>query len=312
MLEHLRMPLYFFLSGLFFKEYGGFIDFTIRKIDKLIIPCIFFSFIFVIPDLTLLHPEEADRIFTFSYWKEFIIYPKNTHLWFLRCLFCSSVLYYIFHTCTRKLHFTLQLILILTISYGMYNVSHYMLSHVNLNNTTGGNIIAWLSTLEVYKAFTVLPLFLIAHKIKTAQLLSISLSKVQSIFIFIASLLVWIITTNGKVSLIGNEIKNNLFLFYIAALGGIGCVWSIARWIKHIPLISYLGRYSLIILGIHNPFVTYGKMIDANPWITFGITIACMPPLIWFFKKYFPWFTAQRDFVYAWYRKIKTRNQISQ
>lgn len=32
MLADFRVPLYFFLSGLFFKEYGGFIDFCIRKI----------------------------------------------------------------------------------------------------------------------------------------------------------------------------------------------------------------------------------------------------------------------------------------
>lgn len=31
MLADFRVPLYFFLSGLFFKEYDGFIDFCIRK-----------------------------------------------------------------------------------------------------------------------------------------------------------------------------------------------------------------------------------------------------------------------------------------
>lgn len=307
MLEHLRMPLYFFLSGLFFKEYGGFIDFTIRKIDKLIIPCIFFSFIFVIPDLTLLHPEEANRIFTFSYWKELILYPRNGHLWFLRCLFFASILYYIFHITTRKLRFFIRLILVLAISYGIYHLSHYLLETI-----TGNPFLAWLHTFTIFTAITVLPFFLIAHEIKSHNILSIQISKYHLTLFFLISILIWGFATNGFVGLNINAIENNLLMFYTAALGGIGCVWSIARWIKHIPLISYLGRYSLIILGIHNPFVTYGKMIDANPWLTFGITIACMPPLIWFFKKYFPWFTAQRDFVYAWYRKIKTRNQISQ
>lgn len=32
------LPLFFFLSGLFFKEYGSFSDFIVRKINKLLIP----------------------------------------------------------------------------------------------------------------------------------------------------------------------------------------------------------------------------------------------------------------------------------
>lgn len=40
-LRNMRIPLYFCLSGLFFKEYNGFLDFITRKFNKLIIPFIF-------------------------------------------------------------------------------------------------------------------------------------------------------------------------------------------------------------------------------------------------------------------------------
>ena len=305
MFEHLRMPLYFFISGLFFKEYDGFADFTVRKIDKLIIPCLFFAFIFIIPDLTILHPEEADRIFTRSYWKELILYPRNSHLWFLRCLFFASVFYYIFHLSTRKVRFPIRLVLILTISYGMYILSLFLLETI-----PGHPIIRWLHTFTIFTAITILPFFLIAHEIKT--FIFSHIPRHLLIFIFLISILIWAFSSNGIVLLDINYIENNLILFYIAALGGVGCVWCIARWINYIPFISYLGRYSLIILGTHIVFIDYGKLIGLNPWLIFGITIAAMPLLIWFFKRYFPWFTAQRDFVYAWYRKHKTDNQTSQ
>lgn len=42
MLSCFRMPLYFFISGIFFKPYEGLSGFTVRKINKLIIPFIFF------------------------------------------------------------------------------------------------------------------------------------------------------------------------------------------------------------------------------------------------------------------------------
>ena len=37
----IRMPLYFFLSGFFFKTYEGFSDFLKRKSNKLLIPFVF-------------------------------------------------------------------------------------------------------------------------------------------------------------------------------------------------------------------------------------------------------------------------------
>ena len=36
--DSFRMPLYFFLSGLFFKQYSGIFEFTIKKINNLIVP----------------------------------------------------------------------------------------------------------------------------------------------------------------------------------------------------------------------------------------------------------------------------------
>ena len=43
-LKTFRMPLYYFLSGCFFKAYGGFWDFVKRKTNKLLIPFFFFYF----------------------------------------------------------------------------------------------------------------------------------------------------------------------------------------------------------------------------------------------------------------------------
>mgnify|MGYP000117442337 FL=1 len=42
MVSCFRMPLYFFISGIFFKSYEGFLGFFLRKINKLLIPFTFF------------------------------------------------------------------------------------------------------------------------------------------------------------------------------------------------------------------------------------------------------------------------------
>lgn len=40
--EIVRMPLYFILSGLFFKDYGSFMNILVQKTNKILIPFLFF------------------------------------------------------------------------------------------------------------------------------------------------------------------------------------------------------------------------------------------------------------------------------
>lgn len=47
LLTQLRMPLYFFLSGVFFRTYNDSSTFLKKKINNLIIPLIFFDLMYV-------------------------------------------------------------------------------------------------------------------------------------------------------------------------------------------------------------------------------------------------------------------------
>ena len=42
MLTSFRVPMYYFLSGLFFKTYSGFPDFARRKVNNILVPFVFF------------------------------------------------------------------------------------------------------------------------------------------------------------------------------------------------------------------------------------------------------------------------------
>lgn len=44
-----RMPLYYFLSGVFFKTYNGFSNFLKKKTNKLLIPFVFFYLVTSLP-----------------------------------------------------------------------------------------------------------------------------------------------------------------------------------------------------------------------------------------------------------------------
>ena len=45
MLINMELPTFFFLSGLFFKRYGSFKEFFVKKVNHLVVPFVFFSYI---------------------------------------------------------------------------------------------------------------------------------------------------------------------------------------------------------------------------------------------------------------------------
>lgn len=287
MLEHLRMPLYFFLSGMFFKEYSCFIDFVIRKINKLIIPFLFFSLITVIPKLMSGEiPVELIPIKKHFTW----MIKFGGYLWFLRALFFSNILYYIFHKSTKQLNIYKQTCVILFFTAIGWWINSYIPLDGNYRETH-----TYLT--NIVTSFLVLPFFFVATNLRKHLLNIQSINKLTLSCIFICSMLICYITSRGGVYLVNAKIENNIILFYIAAFSAITCVWCICFTIKRLFYFSYLGRYSIIVYLTHIPimqFIVYKHLTASFAWLTF-IVLLLMPIMIWGFNKYFPQFVAQRD-----------------
>ena len=116
-LKIFRMPLYFMLSGLFFKPYENFKGFLIRKTNKLLIPFLFFyiatSILFPILLQSIgLEVKNAvtgiSSLWAFASPEHF----TNMPIWFLLCLFLVNISFYGFYLLSEKLcrtHATLML-----------------------------------------------------------------------------------------------------------------------------------------------------------------------------------------------------------
>ena len=106
-LQFFRMPLYYFLSGIFFKEYGGLAIFSIKKVNKLIIPFLFFFLVAYAAGIAchFLHFYERGIIEEPFHWNMiFDIFTKlgrgedigyNVPIWFLLSLFEANLLFYL-------------------------------------------------------------------------------------------------------------------------------------------------------------------------------------------------------------------------
>lgn len=285
-LRNMRIPLYFCLSGLFFKEYNGFCDFITRKFNKLIIPFIFFAYFpYALCEIGLNYERSIKTYLLMS------IIPYNYPLWFLRCLFVTYILYFLFHKITKRLSLTVQTISIFLIAFFTYTIIQNLTIPIKILENSIFNIIT---------AFIALPFFHIASIVRRKGFLSQNISNKYIIVLFIIFFFIWILTFQNNIDYRTIQFGKNFVFLYASALGGTGCVWCIAYIIKKMFYISYIGRYSLIALGPHYPLILlFNSMGIHNKYIVFLCILIVMPGVIYVFKKYFPYMTAQKDlFVY--------------
>ena len=129
MFLNMELPAFFFISGLFFKRYSGFRQFIIKKVNNLIVPYFFFSYI----PFCLLSYFFTDSYSDLSFYILAPIKPYNTPLWFVRCLFFTFLLYYFIDKFTEKKSILLPMsvIAILVLVTCLVNVKYQELKEVN-------------------------------------------------------------------------------------------------------------------------------------------------------------------------------------
>lgn len=298
-LSSFRMPLYFFLSGLFFKTYKNFFDFIVRKINKLFIPFLFF---FLTTSVMLPHflyfigysvrtPNAIGWQSLYSF-----ITPErfpNEPIWFLLCLFITNIFFYTLHIISQKIKFPIFFLIIS--SFIISFIGYYLgYKHINL-------------PMYIDTAMTSSLFFCIGHLFyrHTSILYPNKSDKFIILFVIVTSVYVYIFAKH-KVNYLLNT-YNGASYFEVISCGIIGTLFIIllSKAIKKIRFISYWGRYSIIILCTHNliiqtiiPIIT---KINTNKWIiiliTLSITMFLYLIIIPLCVKFLPYVTAQKDLI---------------
>ncbi len=264
MLAAFRMPLYFFISGLFFKSYEGFQGFALRKVNKLLIPFLFFyvgSFllkytIWIVAPGTFQQPVSWSELLLIFQGHSLIKF--NPPIWFLVALFNCNILFYLVHYLRKRVG--LMFIAILLIG------------------ATGFFLGKKQIVLPLYTdiAMTALPFYAGGFWIRRYNffLFPHRLDKlIPVIVIFSACILYFFSSSPGMRT---NHYSGNIFQLYVAAFAGIFSIMLLCKKIRHIPIVSYLGRYSIITLSIHGPILHFAHPMAVrylhNEWLqAFGL-----------------------------------------
>lgn len=291
-LIYVRMPLYFILSGLFFKTYEGFYDFTKRKINKILIPFIFYYSLSFGIYLLLSHlvpgirvNSEVERFFFLD-----PLYSRlcfNNPLWFLLSLFWCNILFYLITLISKKIWVQTVISISFAVVYTLIK----------------GNDI----TLPLYFAKSLLyfPYFFVGSLLRKTSLLykedgTSFLKKNKDCLLGGAFFILFVLLANFGW-------KNDIIAFvnkYCISFSGVLALLLLLKRINYIPVISYYGRYSIVILCtsylVYSPLrVLIPRVLSISgqsaDYIAFFVTMFAEYFIIMFCIRYLPYVTAQKD-----------------
>lgn len=297
-----HIPLFFFLSGMFFKpeKYANYNVFLKKRLRQLVVPYLFFNIATYLFWVIIGRHFGKDALLVFNPLHPLlgILYgtptnhflEHNAPMWFLACLFMTESLYFlIFKNINNQLKI-IGLIVFAMIGFIDYRFNYFFRLPWGLNVS--------LVVIVFYGLGSILSDKLQDDDSKSKFLLSA--------ITFICSILVLLVAYfNGKIEVSMHEYGNYL-LFWLGAFAGIGFVISVMKLLQiyHLNLffIEFIGKNTLIILGFH---LTAGTFIKAIIVYVFNqeisvfdyqlvellysvLSIIVLVPVIFILNKYFP------------------------
>lgn len=295
MLMSFRVPMYYFLSGLFFKTYNGFCDFTRRKFNNIIVPLMFFYLMaccLAIICCELLHLDRLGLIGDKWQW-EYLFDPillndfhYSNALWFLISLFEVNIFYYIINKHLNNLFKYIAVVLI--------SLSGWYIGRCGI-----------MLPLQLDTAMVSLPYFILGNSIY--KLGALKQSKNDRWGLLVLPLVLLILFFVAPEISIHDRILPNYFMLYLVPFIAIISLFWFCKNLPKIPVVNYIGRYSLIVLGTHSIILgpirsIVFKLIGetyASYWVVLAVLIAAELIIIPIMIKFFPKFTAQEELIKA-------------
>lgn len=281
------LPLFFMISGLFYRQNESFAKFFINKTNKLLVPFLFFMISTSILPHAIINHESSLPIF-FTYHE--VIY--NLPLWFLLCLYNISIIFYFVHRLISRLSLKSQYVVILLVSF-LLGVMGMELGVLKIK------LPFYLDT-----ALSALPFYAFGWWLNSHTIFLKSPSSKWDILVIILcalSVCYFVLPIGWLYNAFYTE---SLWVAYPCGILGSLLIFLITKHIKRIPLLSYWGRNTIIILCTHFPLITFlapllGRWLSGVSFfiLTSLITLAVCHFLIPFMQRFFPHFIGKKDLI---------------
>lgn len=286
----LRMPLYYVLSGLFFKDYGSIKNLTKKKVNKLLVPFIvfyvgayivFYFFSYVYPGLI---ETPAHGILDVFLQRQYF----NGPIWFLLSLFWANLLFYF--VCRITSSHVVRGIIVACLGFTGVLLGQYSVFLPCVLDTS----------------LTAMPFFFFGYCLKQSSILYPNRFDKYNVVIALAlygllylSVYFW---GEMKISFLLNTVYGNYFVVIFVAMCGVISLLLLCKSIKTLPFVAFMGRFSVIPLLTHHMVYRPIKLfipesIPQRDIIITIMTLLICCALIPICRKFIPWAVAQKDLI---------------
>ena len=250
-IDLLQMPLFFSLSGyLFEKSYrrNHFLPLIMKKIKRLIVPFVAFSFLWMIPIRFLVrYKGYIGKTPLEIIWNCTVLGNDNGHLWYLPCLFVCFILTYILMRGLDKL------IENTTIKMGILFVTSYMFSYFFY-------LLQGFLGVEIARAVAIYWVWFCIGFIMATYCFPEKFVRYKYILLVLSAVLLTLTTKN---------------IFTYTALVRIICLTALYTNIsvKINRMTEFISRNSFGLYLFHSPlvYITYSSISNVNPVIVVGL-----------------------------------------
>jgi len=298
------MQLFFFLSGMFFSTKGSFKDFMLNKLNRIIIPLLFFYFLnyflgFIASNILGLGKGRVDVLTWHSLLdlfngKEFFTF--GSAMWFLICLLIINILYYFIAKAGAAW-------LSLAISFAL--------------TLTGFVLYVYTIDLPYFidSAFSMILFFSLGTILKKRDFF-VQKNKFDALYLIIGLCLylALILTRNVEAIVMKNTFTGNFADIIAGGILGSFAMYMVSKVIYKVKFINFYGVNSLIVLCTHQLVIVLYAMIlkkffAYNGFIMLGmnlvLTLITEYFIILFFNYFTPAFVGKKDLI-----KRKPKNQV--
>lgn len=293
-----KIPLFFILSGLFFRTYDSNYVFLKKKTNQLLIPILLVYLCIGIPSSFLINWHSgtlsAKELFFIPGDMSKINLGVSAASWFLLSLYISNMYFlFTYKVCKGRI----SMMAICSLGLGFFG---YFL------NTKGVILPMWLDT-----SLTTMPFFCLGFILRhhSTILNSIVTKNHYGLLAMSLVLLVCIVYTawGQDITYVANHYEVHIVLLYAGGIVGSLFIIILSKVINHLPVFSYIGRYSIVVLITHqiqlffirNLFYQSGlpqENVVLNCMVFVIITLLSIP-IIKFGIKYLPYLFAQKDLI---------------
>ena len=300
-LYSIRMPLYYTIAGLFVVVHNikGFLQ---KKLNRLIIPYIFF----------ILLGDLCSYLLNILFGYDFVYYSPlyfcmfegnhwqfiNIPIWFLLSLFETYILFIFIDIITKMFNSTGMKIIVkicLSLIMGICGFSCHRL---------GVDLPCFFDTSLTSMPFLIFGNIIYCH----TKLFQININRTWLFFISLSLIIIGLCFSKGTINFYANIIKMPFFNFYFVSFSGVLGILMLSKFFGTLPIITKIGRYSIVYLGTHNLYIQCIKEImlshshfefnNFNIVIVFIIVTLLSSLTCWIFLKTVPCLIAQKDIIY--------------